>query len=144
MTMFRGRYEHTIDSKGRTSIPVKFRDVLNGKDTNGLIVTNEFDGCLVAYPINEWKIVEEKISSFPDIRKEIKAYQRFFVSGAVECPIDKQGRILIPPILRDYAVLKKDVVFVGMLNKFEIWSRENWKAIPDNMEEIREALVDIL
>lgn len=142
--MFRGRYEHTIDSKGRTSIPVKFRDVLNGKDTNGLIVTNEFDGCLVAYPINEWKIVEEKISSFPDIRKEIKAYQRFFVSGAVECPIDKQGRILIPPILRDYAVLKKDVVFVGMLNKFEIWSRENWKAIPDNMEEIREALVDIL
>ncbi len=144
MTMFRGRYEHTIDSKGRISIPVKFRDVLNGKDTNGLIVTNEFDGCLVAYPINEWKIVEEKISSFPDIRKEIKAYQRFFISGAVECPIDKQGRILIPPILRDYAVLKKDVVFVGMLNKFEIWSRENWKAIPDNMEEIREALVDIL
>jgi MraZ protein len=144
MTMFRGRYEHTIDSKGRISIPVKFRDVLNGKDTNGLIVTNEFDGCLVAYPINEWKIVEEKISSFPDIRKEIKAYQRFFISGAVECPIDKQGRILIPPILRDYAVLTKDVVFVGMLNKFEIWSRENWKAIPDNMEEIREALVDIL
>ncbi len=142
--MFRGRYEHTIDSKGRISIPVKFRDVLNGKDTNGLIVTNEFDGCLVAYPINEWKIVEEKISSFPDIRKEIKAYQRFFISGAVECPIDKQGRILIPPILRDYAVLTKDVVFVGMLNKFEIWSRENWKAIPDNMEEIREALVDIL
>jgi MraZ protein len=144
MTMFRGRYEHTIDSKGRISIPVKFRDVLNGKDTNGLIVTNEFDGCLVAYPINEWKIVEEKISSFPDIRKEIKAYQRFFISGAVECPIDKQGRILIPPILRDYAVLTKDVVFVGMLNKFEIWSRKNWKAIPDNMEEIREALVDIL
>ncbi len=144
MTMFRGRYEHTIDSKGRTSIPVKFRDVLNGKDTNGLIVTNEFDGCLVAYPINEWKIVEEKISSFPDIRKEIKAYQRFFISGAVECPIDKQGRILIPPTLRDYAVLTKDVIFVGMLNKFEIWSRENWKAIPDNMDEIREALVDIL
>ncbi len=142
--MFRGRHEYTIDSKGRTSIPAKFRDILNGKDNNGLIVTNEFDGCLVVYPIDEWRKVEEKISAFPDIRKEIKAYQRFFISGAVECPIDKQGRILIPPTLRDYAGLKRYVVFVGMLNKFEIWSKENWKAIPDNMEDIREALIDIL
>ena len=144
MNMFRGRYEYSIDSKGRISIPAKFRDVLNGKDTNGLFVTNEFDACLVAYPTDEWRKLEERVSAVTDIRKEIKAYRRFFISSAVECYIDKQGRILIPPALRDYAELKKDVVFVGMLNKFEIWSKENWKAIPDNMEEIREVVADML
>jgi MraZ protein len=144
MDMFRGRFEYTIDSKGRISIPAKFRDVLNGKDTNGIFVTNEFDGCLVAYPIEEWRKLEEKVSNLNDISKEVKDFQRFFISSAVQCHIDKQGRILIPPALRDYAQLRKDVVFVGMLSKFEIWSKENWKVIPDNMDEMRKAVADVL
>jgi len=143
-TMFRGRYEYTIDAKGRISIPVKFREVLNGKESRGIVVTNEFDGCLVAYPMDEWQVLEEKISNLPDIRKEVKLYQRFLISGAVECQLDKQGGILIPPPLREYAGLKKEVVLVGMLTMFEIWSREKWKAIPTNMEEIRQSLAEIL
>jgi MraZ protein len=130
--MFRGRFEHIIDSKGRISIPAKYRELLAEKDDERLIITN-FDRCLVAYPYEEWRNVEEKIGSLSMVKKEAKAFQRFFVSGAAECPIDKLGRILIPPTLRSYAHLEKDVVFAGMLKKFEIWSKERF------LEEIRGA-----
>jgi len=130
--MFRGRFEHIIDSKGRISIPAKYRDLLTEKHDERLIITN-FDRCLVAYPYEEWRNVEEKIGSLSMVKKEAKAFQRFFVSGATECPIDKLGRILIPPTLRSYAQLEKDVVFAGMFKKFEIWSKERF------LEEIRSA-----
>ena len=130
--MFRGRFEHTIDSKGRVSIPAKFRELLAGKYDDRLMITN-FDRCLVAYPYEEWKILEEKMSSLSMVKKEAKAFQRFFISGATECPIDKLGRILLPPTLRSYAQLEKDVVFAGMIKKFEIWSKERF------LEEIQKA-----
>jgi MraZ protein len=132
--MFRGRFEHTIDSKGRISIPAKFRELLAEKYEERVMITN-FDRCLVAYPFEEWKTIEEKISSFSMVKKEAKAFQRFFVSAAMECPIDKLGRILIPPTLRSYAQLEKDVVFAGMIKKFEIWSKERF------LEEIQKAEV---
>lgn len=133
--MFRGRFEHTIDAKGRVSIPAKFRELLAERYGDRLILTN-FDRCLVAFPFAEWKILEEKISSFSLVKKEVMAFHRFFISGAIECPIDKLGRILVPPILREYAFLERNVVFAGMLNRFEIWSKERWQ------EEIKKSADD--
>ncbi|MDI6753386.1 MAG: division/cell wall cluster transcriptional repressor MraZ [Thermodesulfobacteriota bacterium] len=133
--MFRGRFEHIIDSKGRVSIPAKFRELLMEKNDDRLILTN-FDRCLVAYAYEEWRVLEEKVSALSMVKKEVKAFQRFFISGAVECPIDKLGRILIPPTLRGYAGLDRNVVFAGMLKKFEIWSMERW------LEEIKRSEED--
>jgi len=133
--MFRGRFEHIVDSKGRVSIPAKFRELLAEKYDDRLILTN-FDRCLVAYPYEEWRVLEERISSLSMVKKEVKAFQRFFISGATECPIDKLGRILVPPTLRDYAQLGRNVVFAGMMRKFEIWSKERW------LEEIKRSEVD--
>jgi len=133
--MFRGRFQHTIDSKGRVSIPAKFRELLSEKYDDRLILTN-FDRCLVAYPYEEWKILEEKVSSLSMVKKEVKAFQRFFISGGSECPIDKLGRILIPPTLRQYAQLEREVIFAGLLKKFEIWSKERW------LEEIKHSEVN--
>ena len=133
--MFRGRFEHIVDSKGRVSIPAKFRELLGEKYDDRLILTN-FDRCLVAYPYDEWRVLEERVSSLSMVKKEVTAFQRFFISGATECPIDKLGRILVPPTLRDYAQLGRNVVFAGMLRKFEIWSKERW------LEEIKRSEVD--
>jgi MraZ protein len=141
--MFRGRFEHTIDPKGRVSIPAKFRELLAEKYDERLILTN-FDRCLVAYPYEEWRVLEEKVSSLSMIKKEVKAFQRFFISGAVECPIDKLGRILIPPTLRDYAQLERNVVFAGMMKKFELWSQERWAEEIKRSQEDFEGMSDAL
>jgi MraZ protein len=142
--MFRGRFEHTIDSKGRVSIPAKFREPLGEKYDDRLIITTGLDPCLVAYPYEEWVNVEEKVSSLSMVKKEVKAFQRVFISGATECPIDKLGRVLIPPTLRSYAQLEKDVVFAGMLKRFEIWSKERFveeiRKAEENFEEMGETL----
>jgi len=123
--MFRGRYEHTIDQKGRLSIPSKFRELLVAHHDERLIVTN-FDSCLWAYPVPEWGRVESKVASLPQFRPEVKALQRFFISAACECPVDPNGRILIPPTLRHYAGLGRNVVLVGMTQRIEIWAKERW------------------
>jgi MraZ protein len=105
--MFRGRFEHSIDAKGRLSLPAKFREVFSLIGDERLIITN-FDHCLWAYPINEWQKIEDKVSNLPQFKPEVIALQRVFISAAVESGIDKQGRIMIPPSLRDYAELKKN------------------------------------
>ena len=132
--MFRGRYEHTIDNKGRLSIPSKFREILVANYDERLIVTN-FDQGLWAYPLREWKVVEDKVAALPQFKPEVKALQRFFISAAAECPVDPNGRIIIPSTLRKYADLQQDVVIVGMTNRFEIWSRERWTKIFDEAEQ---------
>lgn len=123
--MFRGRFEHTIDPKGRTSIPSKFREVLATNYDERLIITN-FDNCLWCYPVREWQAIEDKVANLPQFKAEVKALQRVFISAATECPVDKQGRILIPPTLRDYAGLGKDIILVGMTKRIEIWAKERW------------------
>lgn len=123
--MFRGRFDYTIDEKGRISLPAKFREVLSANYDERLIVTT-FDNCLWAYPIPEWQMIEEKIAALPQFKSEVKALQRIFVSGAAECGLDKQGRIIIPPVLREYGGLEKEVIFVGMTKRIEIWSKERW------------------
>ncbi len=144
--MFRGRFEYAIDSKGRLSIPAKFREFLTEKYDDRLIVTN-FDRCLVAYPYEEWRVLEERVSSLSMVKKETRAFQRFFISGATECPIDKLGRILIPPTLREYAQLERNAVIAGMLKKFEIWSKERWaeeiSRSQENFEGNSEALAEL-
>lgn len=123
--MFRGRFEHSIDTKGRVSIPSKFREILSTNFDERLIITN-FDDCLWAYPCAEWQKIEERVAALPQFKPEVKALQRVFISAANECPIDRQGRILIPQTLRDYAGINRDLVFVGMTRRIEIWSTERW------------------
>ncbi|HLG22874.1 MAG TPA: division/cell wall cluster transcriptional repressor MraZ, partial [Candidatus Manganitrophaceae bacterium] len=98
--MFLGRFQHAIDSKGRLSIPVKFREVLNSHSNGTVIITTDFDRCLTAYPLQEWNLIAEKVKKLPMMDKGVKNFLRFFYSWASECLLDKQGRILIPPPLR--------------------------------------------
>ena len=120
--MFMGEYSHTIDAKGRLIIPAKFRDEL-GED---FVLTKGLDGCLSIYPNNECKDFEEKLKALPHNDKNARAFVRFFVSSATQCELDKQGRILVPVTLREFAGLSKDVVLTGNLTRIEIWSKEKW------------------
>lgn len=125
--MFRGRFVHQIDSKGRLSVPSRFREVLSSQFDERVIVTN-FDECLWAYPVPEWQELERKVAALPQFMDEVKALQRVFISAAAECAVDRQGRLLVPPSLRDYAGLNRDAVIVGMTKRFEIWAKERWDA----------------
>jgi MraZ protein len=124
--MFRGRSTHLIDSKGRVSIPTRFRDLLKTNGDPRLIVTN-MEQCLAAYPYKEWEEVEAKIGQLSQVDRDIRSFKRFFVSGACECNLDSQGRILIPPPLRDYATLEKEVILAGQLKYFEIWDKAKFE-----------------
>jgi MraZ protein len=122
--MFRGRSKHNLDDKGRLAIPSRFKEVLDQKGDDYLIVTNH-DDCLWAYPRDKWREVEEKAAKLPESLSATTTYVRYFISGAVECQL-KNGRITIPPDLREIAELKKEVVLVGAMQKFEIWDKEKW------------------
>ena len=141
--MFRGRYEHTIDKKGRVSIPYKYREILSDKSDNALIITN-FDSCLIAFPKDEWEMLEKKVAKLPQMKPEVKAFQRYFISGAIECPLDKQGRVMIPQSLRQYAKLEKEVILVGLVKRFEIWAKDRWESEFDKCRERFENSGDIL
>lgn len=145
--MFRGRYEHTIDSKGRISIPSKFREILAEKYNNRVVITN-FDHCLIAFPYEEWNLlIEQKIGTFSIMRKEMSAFLRYFYSSAIDCFIDKQGRLLIPQTLRDYAKLQKDVVLVGEGRFIEIFAKECWlevvKQVEEGFDQVRDTLANL-
>jgi MraZ protein len=126
------------------SIPSKFRDVINGRGEQTFMVTNDLDPCLVAFPMEQWLEEEKRIQSLPSFVPEALHYKRFFISGAQECGIDRQGRILIPPSLREHAQLQREALFVGLLEKFEIWSPELWKPRPENVDQMRNVLAQYL
>lgn len=140
--MFKGSFQFTIDAKGRVSIPSRFREILAERYEEKLVVTNDLDNCLVAFPFEEWSLIEQKIRELPSSEPHVKAFMRFIYSRATECELDRQGRVLIPPSLREYAQLKRDVVIVGMGNKIEIWDPSLWdKALaPDQFPAISETL----
>lgn len=139
--MFMGEYNHTIDTKGRLIIPSKFRETLGEE----FVVTKGLDGCLFVYDNNEWKAFEEKLKSLPLTNKEARQFVRFFLAGAALAQVDKQGRILIPTVLREFAGLEKDVVLVGVASRVEIWSQERWESAValDDMEEIAEHMAEL-
>ncbi len=123
--MFRGRFEHTIDAKGRVSLPAKYREILSSNYNDRLIVTN-FDSCLVAYPYEEWVILEEKFSQHSIMEEDVQTFIHYFISGATEATIEKLGRMLIPPHLRKHAGLEREIVFVGMITRIQIWDKARW------------------
>ena len=135
--MFMGEYNHTIDPKGRVIVPAKFREAL-GDD---FVVTKGLDGCLFVYDKTEWTAFEEKLKTLPITNKDARNFVRFFLAGATTVEVDKQGRILLPNKLREYASLDKEVVAIGAVSRVELWSRENWDKYNNfDSDEYNEAL----
>lgn len=139
--MFMGEYNHTVDAKGRLIIPSKFREALG--DT--FVITKGLDGCLFVYDNEEWAVFEEKLKSLPLTNKDARKFARFFLAGAAEAEVDKQGRILIPNVLREFADLSKDVVLIGVASRIEIWSRERFEEMEayDDMDDIAEHMAQL-
>ena len=139
--MFMGEYNHTIDAKGRLIIPSKFRELLGEE----FVLTKGLDGCLSIYPMDEWKAFEEKLRALPLTNKNARTFTRFFVAGATNCELDRQGRVLVPQPLREFAGLEKEVVLTGNLDRIEIWSKEKWSenCNYDDMDNIAESMQDM-
>jgi MraZ protein len=141
--MFIGEYQHSLDEKGRVSLPVKFRARL----ASGCVVTRGIDKCLWVYPADEWEKLAEKISQLPITQKDSRNFSRLILAGAADLTIDKLGRVNLPNYLKDYAGISKKVTVTGMYNKIEIWPEENWnkfkKEMEDNSETIAENLSEI-
>lgn len=133
-SMFRGSSFHTIDPKGRVVIPSRFRDALKAGGGDGVMLSR-MDRSLFAYSFEEWKNIEAKVLAMAEKSDNMRRFRRVFIGGAFECNCDKQGRILVPPTLRHYAGLEKDIVLVGVLDHFEVWSRENWDSENMQMED---------
>ena len=141
--MLIGEYEHSVDQKGRLIMPSKLREELGEK----FVVTKGLDGCLFVYSLTEWEIFEGKLKALPISNKNARDFTRFFLAGATECEIDKQGRFLIANNLREFAGLDKDVVIIGLTTRLEIWGKEKWKQCSSNenisAEEIAENMSEL-
>ncbi|KYZ77096.1 division/cell wall cluster transcriptional repressor MraZ [Anaerosporomusa subterranea] len=141
--MLLGEYQHSIDAKGRVILPAKFREEIG----ENCIATKGLEKCLFVYPKQEWSIIESKLKQLPLAKAEARAFVRFFFSGAAELECDKQGRVLVPGNLRDYAALDKDIVIIGVLNRIEIWDKTAWEEynnqIGPTVNDIAEHLVDL-
>jgi len=131
--MFRSSSFHTIDPKGRIIIPARFKDVINSSGGRKGVMVSNMDGSLYAYVFSEWMRIEKKILSAKS--RHMRQFKRFFLGNACECIPDKQGRILIPKTLREYATLEKDIVLVGVLDHFEIWAKERWNKENQTIEK---------
>lgn len=143
--MFKGEFKHTVDTKGRLIIPSKFREYLG----DVFVVTKGLDGCLFAYDNQEWEAFEQKLRALPLNKKDNRIFARHFLAGASDVEVDKQGRVLLPPNLREFAGLVKDVVLVGMGNRIEIWDQDKWKDAQldeddeETMEDIAERMDEL-
>lgn len=144
--MFYGEYEHSLDNKGRLIIPSKFREVSKENYIEKFFITRGLDGCLFMFPEDEWKAQEAKFKSLSFTKAEARKFNRIYFSGACEAVPDKQGRILFPKYLKEFAGIKRDIVIIGVSNRIEIWSREKWnefyKSSKDRFEEISEGLIE--
>lgn len=141
--MFIGEFQHTIDTKGRINIPAKFREDLS----ETFYVTKGLDRCLFVFPMEEWRIFENKLKTLPLTNSNARAFVRLFFAGATECETDKQGRILLPQPLREHAGLDRDAVVIGVGTRAEIWAQEEWAKYnnPDNIsyDEIAEHMAEL-
>ena len=138
---FMGRFNHSVDAKGRVILPSKFREKLGEE----FVMTLGLDGCLFVYPNEQWEILAEQLSNLPST-KEGREFQRYFYENAVSCEIDKQGRVLIPADLRSAAGLTKDIVFIGMNKRIEIWDKERKsqesKYSPQDINEVADRMAE--
>lgn len=138
-----GEYAHSIDDKGRLIVPAKFREELG----TCFVATRGLDRCLFVYPMTEWGHLEEKLRDLPLGKGEARAFVRTLLSGATECELDKQGRIVLPTNLREYAGLTKDVVVIGVSSRVEIWNKEEWNRYSQEaataFDQIAETVVDL-
>ncbi len=142
--MFRGHTYRSLDAKGRLILPPEFREEVFSEDEKGRIMLTNLDGCVVGYTYPKWIEIENSFNEINLLNRRLRDFQRFFISGAKEVVMDKQGRILLPPHLRKYAKLKKDVVIAGVGNKFEIWDQELFEMQINKVEEDFDSLIDDL
>ncbi len=138
--MFMGEYNHTIDAKGRLIVPAKFREQLG----EAFVITNGNDGCLNIYTKEDWETFLEKLQLLPN-NGDSRKLKRKLVAQANDVELDKQGRILVPPALREHAGLSKDVVLAGVIDKIEVWDKDRWEEQADvsDIDDIAERLADI-
>jgi MraZ protein len=130
--MFRGHFQHAVDEKGRVAVPNPFRGALSGLQDERLVATKYWmrdHRCLDVYPLSAWKRFEEQVQSMDRFDEDVVAFRNLYVAPAQELPLDNQGRILIPPLLRDHAGIKRDVIFTGDVDKFRIWDRQVWQEV---------------
>ena len=143
--MFYGEYEHTIDKKGRLIIPSKFRDSFKEYDVERLYITRGLDKCLFLFTESEWKSQESKFRAISFTKAESRKFNRIYFAGASEMDCDKQGRILIPKYLKDYAGIKRDVMIIGVSSRIEVWSKDAWQSYyggaKESFEDIAEKLM---
>ncbi|NOZ67782.1 MAG: division/cell wall cluster transcriptional repressor MraZ [Deferribacteres bacterium] len=132
MPGFSGKHYNSLDPKGRLIIPAPFREILSSNHSSKLIITNEvFDRCLCAYPVDEWQKLTDKVSRMPQTSDAVKYYTRRVIGSAVECEIDRQGRVLVSAALRTDAGLNSEVVLIGLCNRIEIWDRSEYEGVAD-------------
>lgn len=138
--MFIGEYQATIDEKGRIAIPAKFRSQLKAK----IVVTRGLDNSLFLYTMDEWKKLAEKLASLPIATANTRAFSRLMLAGAMDCEIDKQGRIILPGYLKEFAKIQKKLVFAGLYNRIEVWSEELWMTYKTQTEKESNAIAEQL
>ena len=146
--MFYGEYAHSIDNKGRLILPSRLREVAKNNFVEKMFITRGLDKCLFMFGEDEWKAQEQKFKTMSFTKQDARKFNRFLFSGAVEIVPDKQGRILLPLYLKEFAGIKKDVVIIGVSNRIEIWAKDKWqdfyKSNLDSFEETAEKLIDNL
>jgi MraZ protein len=138
--MFLGEFSHALDEKGRLTIPARFRDELAG----GLVITRGIDHCLSVYPRQGWNDLAERIAQLPLSQRNARNFSRLMFSGAADFIPDRQGRVLIPQALRDYAGLDSEAIIIGLYDKLEIWGPDNWTMVRAEVEENPESIAEQL
>lgn len=142
--MFRGHSQRSIDPKGRLMLPPDFREVIMEKSPQGEVMITNFDDCVAAYPLPEWEIIEQSFNKLNMANRKFRDFHRFFISGATQVSLDKQGRILVPPYLRSYAGISKEVILAGVGRKFEIWDQGRFEDQRKKMEQDFDGVMDSL
>jgi MraZ protein len=135
LAVFKGTYRHRIDGKGRLPVPAPFRRALSAQGADGVVVT-VLDQCLAVYAPAEWARLEAQIAALPAFNRQVKALTRLLASRAADCDLDVQGRILLPPALRQSAALSREAVVIGALSRFEIWAPESWEGFLKESERL--------
>ncbi len=126
--MFRGLTALTLDGKGRLAVPARYREAILARCNGQLILTVDYDPCLLLFPLPDWLAIEEQLGPTANLNPQVRRVQRLLIGHAIECELDSSGRILLPAPLREYARLDKNVMFVGQGRKFEIWDEREWGA----------------